>query len=717
MPSIRHVVVLMLENRSFDHMLGFLGSGDGLTGAEFNRVDPADPASVKVPVTNDARYLGDFGDPAVDPSHEYTHVNMQIYNSPTVPATPPAETNIGFVKDYASLPDNDVEGGKRIMKCFDPQKLPVLSTLAREFALCDRWFSSVPGQTWPNRFFVHAATSGGSIDNQFRNYPMKTIFDSLTAAQEDWTVYFHDMPQCVTLGSLRNPAYKKNFKTFQVFFALDCQSGSLPSYSFIEPRYFDFLGLKANDQHPPHDVALGEQLIADVYETIRNSPVWQHTLLVVTYDEHGGMFDHVLPPDCVSPDGLASADPVCDFRKLGLRVPAIIVSPFVAKGTLDHTVYDHTSVPATVKEIFDLPAFLTARDRDANTFTRNLTNTLRTDTPTHLPRPPAPIAAPMAPSTGAAMDDAAVLASLEAEASHEPLSEFQVSLIETTKKLEMAETPRERGARLAQLPRDEHDGAVVVRSAFERFIKGAGQSPPGGRSAPAPLAAAGGSDAGDFLACIDRRATPPKSTERMALVKDSTWAPGQILRIRFLDGDPAIQARVQTAAAEWMRHANIQLAFGTAADAPIRISFQRRGSWSYVGRECLSIDAAEPTMNFGWLRADSTDDEVARVVLHEFGHALGCIHEHNHPLGGIQWNKDVVYEYYAGPPNFWTKEKVDTNLFATYDKSLTVFSTPDPESIMMYPIDPRFTTDGMSVGLNKTLSPTDIAFIKTLYPF
>jgi serralysin len=569
---------------------------------------------------------------------------------------------------------------------------------------------------------VHAATSGGFIDNTLHDFPMRTIYDNLTDAGEEWTVFFHDLPQCIVLQSLRNPAYKKNFKTFMPFFELACKSGTLPSYSFIEPRFFDFLGLKANDQHPPHDVSLGEHLIADVYDTLRNSPAWPHTLLVVTYDEHGGLYDHVLPPASSSPDGLSSADPVFDFRRLGLRVPTIIVSPFTAKGVLDHAVYDHSSVPATLKELFDLPTFLTARDRDANTFAQHVTNTMRTDTPTHLPRPPRPLGAPMAVPTGSVMDDDIVLSSLD-QASHEPLSEFQQSLIDASKGLDLPETPRERVARLAQIAHDEHDGAVIVRAAFERYVKAsvapaaAVPAPRPHRAAPLFDAAPGGSGVDEVRSCIDRRAAPSKQTERMALVKDSTWAPGQILRVRFLDGDPALQTRVQQWAEEWMKHANIQLAFGDAPDASIRVSFQRRGSWSFIGRECLNIAPSDPTMNYGWLKLDTPDDEVSRVVLHEFGHALGCIHEHNHPLGGIHWKKDAVYAYYAGPPNFWTKEQVDTNLFALYDKNLTVFSALDPQSIMMYPIDPSFTEDGFSVGMNRTLSATDVAFIKQLYPF
>lgn len=717
MPSIRHVVVLMLENRSYDHMLGFLGTGDGLGGGEFNLVDPADPSSERVTVSNDAQYLGDFGEPAIDPSHEFTDVNRQVFGAHPVPNPLPTTTNHGFVKNYAGLPGNTVAGGKRIMKCFDPQRLPVLSTLAREFALCDRWFSSVPGQTWPNRFFVHAASSGSFLDNKFRNYPMRTIFDNLTAADEDWAVYFHDVPQCLTLASLRKPEYKKNFKPYSVLFSLACKSGTLPSYSFIEPRYFDFLKFKANDQHPPHDVSLGEHLIADVYETIRNSPVWPHILLVVTYDEHGGLYDHMLPPACADVDGVNSIEPPFDFKRLGVRVPAVIVSPFIAKGTVDHTVYDHTSVPATVKEVFDLPAFLTARDAAANTFTALLGNAMRADTPTTLPRPPRPLGAPEVPATTTAVDEEEMLESLD-DASQAPLTEFQESLIDGAKRLELGETPRERVARRAQLPRTEHDGAVVVRAAFERFLKAPTVDLPSASRAPGPVGDVRvGDDSSDLRVCIDRKATPPAGTTRMALVKDSTWVPGQTLTVRFLDGDVALQQRVRACAEEWMTHANIRFAFGDNPNAIIRISFLRRGSWSYLGRDCLNVAPADPTMNFGWLRVGSTDDELRRVVLHEFGHALGCVHEHNHPDGGIHWNKDAVYEYYAGSPNFWTKEQVDANLFAVYQQSLTVHSALDPQSIMMYPIEARFTTDGFSVGLNNVLSPTDVAFIKKLYPF
>ena len=728
MPSIRHVVVLMLENRSFDHMLGFAGLGAGLTGAEFNLVDPANPASEKVVVSNDASYLGDFGPAGIDPSHELVQVDVQLFGTSPMPNPVPADTNVGFVRNYAAQPGNTPEGGKGIMKCFDPAKLPALTTLAREFALCDQWFSSLPSQTWPNRFFAHAASSDGEVGNKVREYRMRTIFDNLTAAGEDWAVYFHDVPQCLTLTSLLKREYKRNFRPYAISFAMACRTGTLPAYSFIEPRYFDFLGLKANDQHPPHDVALGEDLIADVYDNLRNSPAWPHTLLVVTYDEHGGLYDHVLPPACTPPDDVVSVNPPFDFSRLGVRVPAVVVSPFIPKGTIDPTVYDHSSIPATLKEIFALPTFLTRRDEAANTFTHTLTDTMRTDTPARLPRPVRPPAPPSAIVTASAMDDADLaIAAVEAQASHAPLSEFQESLIAATRRLELPETPRERIARLAALPRDEHDGAVVVRAAVERYLKGAtsdpaapGMAPPVAPAVAPPLAGVASPAADPFAdvrACIDRVATPPGGRERMALVKDRTWSPGQVLAVRFLGGDPALRERVAQHAREWMRHANVRLVFNDAANAPIRIAFNPGGSWSLIGRDCLNEALGKPTMNFGWLRPDSPDDEVSRVVLHEFGHALGCIHEHSHPEGGIRWKKQAVYDYYLGPPNFWSKEKVDRNLFALYDRTLTIHSAVDPLSIMMYPVDRRFTEDGFSVGLNRTLSATDIAFIRKVYPF
>jgi serralysin len=216
--------------------------------------------------------------------------------------------------------------------------------------------------------------------------------------------------------------------------------------------------------------------------------------------------------------------------------------------------------------------------------------------------------------------------------------------------------------------------------------------------------------------CIDRSVPPSTLKERMALVKGAKWLPGDAIRAGFMDGDLDLRERVQTQAQEWTRHADLKLYFGALGNADIRISFsQDPGSWSYIGTQCRSIPANEATMNFGWLDKDSSDEEVTRVVLHEFGHALGCIHEHQNPAGGIKWNKPAVYEYYEGPPNNWSKADVDQNLFRLYDEKLTVHTKLDPKSIMMYPIPKAFTRNGFEVGLNTKLSATDVAYIKQQY--
>lgn len=477
--GIEHVIVLCLENRSYDHMLGFLKMPNGtplphgLTGNELNLENPAVPGSAKVVVSNDAQYTGDLD---VDPSHEVTHVNVQLFGV-NPPPPPGGATNIGFVLDYATQgPPNP----HTIMKCFDPSKLPVLTQLASEFVLCDRWHSSVPGQTWPNRFFLHCASSGGFVDNQVRHYGMRTIYENITGAGLDWGIYFHDFPQSLTLANLTDSAFKDKFKFFPDFFR-DLKGGTLPNYCFLEPRYFDFLSWKANDQHPPHDVQLGEHLIADVYEQLRASSYWAKSLFVLLYDEHGGIYDHVLPPPTVNPDPTnqqVSLDPPFDFTRLGLRVPAVIVSPFIktpAPGTIgvDSTVYDHSSLLATVRELFNLSKPLTNRDAHAATFTHLLVNDPARPAPTTLQRPPDPLGNQFHSDPGAAtMTADKVVAQKEAGmASPDPLSEFQESIVAIANKLDVPESAKMRVLRLARAIDDEHDAAVHVREIATKFVE------------------------------------------------------------------------------------------------------------------------------------------------------------------------------------------------------------------------------------------------------
>jgi hypothetical protein len=203
---------------------------------------------------------------------------------------------------------------------------------------------------------------------------------------------------------------------------------------------------------------------------------------------------------------------------------------------------------------------------------------------------------------------------------------------------------------------------------------------------------------------------------RAALVTAKKWANGRTLRVRFLDGDATVQAKLQPYVHQWSEFANLKFEFGTAADAEIRISFRQPGSWSYIGTDALGIPRNEPTMNFGWLTATTSDTEYSRVVIHEFGHAIGLIHEHQNPSGNIPWDKPKVYKYYMGPPNNWTKQDVDRNLFQKYSAIETQFSQFDPRSIMLYPIPNEHTIGDFAVGWNTVLSDTDRSFIATMYP-
>lgn len=465
--NIEHIVVLVLENRSFDHMCGYFGRGNGVSGGLSNPENPADPASPTVAVSDDAAYVGDL----VDPAHDLLSVNVQLFGT-AAPGPAAVPTNDGFVLNYASQPGITMAKARSIMKCFAPAKLPVLRTLAENFVLCDNWFASVPGPTWSNRFFLHAATSGGTADNNLRDYEFPTIYDHLSDAGYDWGIYFHDLPQSLTIASLRQARYRDKFKPFPKFF-LELKTGNLPAYSFIEPRYFDFLRWRANDQHPPHDVRLGEHLIADIYDALRKSSVWDSTLFFVLYDEHGGIYDHVHPGTAVSPDGAISVHPPFTFERMGIRVPAIVVSPLVGKGVVDSNMYDHTSLLATVQELFNLPKPLTHRDRDASTVSGNLSANLRKDPPMKLPRP---VGEPTTDAfrsdeTNADMTSQNVTQDLATgQASTAPLSEFQKSLVDTANTLPDA-TGRLDILKSSRLIQTEHDAAVHVRDVAARFLK------------------------------------------------------------------------------------------------------------------------------------------------------------------------------------------------------------------------------------------------------
>lgn len=408
--SVDHIFVLMLENRSFDQMLGFskihgidaeTGNNteiDGLTGTEQNTSPNGEVIRVSTPSTFVA---------VADPGHEFPDVQEQLcgtsgnYSSPSQPpgSKDPKINNSGFVSSFAGkYPSNDPSTP---MKCFAPEQLPVLVTLAKEFAVCDNWFSSMPGPTWPNRFFVHAASSSGldhspnlleemGVPYSFTN---GTIFDRLDSAKLDWTIYMGDeFPQVLHMDAMLEKLAEGKFKPFSDF-ANNVKSVSYnKSYTFIEPNWHPFTKFKGGDsQHPMDDVTQGELLIKETYEAIRNSPIWEKSLLIITYDEHGGFYDHVVPPTTVEP-GDRTTNPLnnkygFNFKQLGVRVPAIVVSPYISKGVIDKRVYDHSSIPATIEENFSLTS-LTQRDKQASRVTSLLTlKEPRNDAPMTLPAP------------------------------------------------------------------------------------------------------------------------------------------------------------------------------------------------------------------------------------------------------------------------------------------------------------------------------------------
>jgi phospholipase C len=372
MVDIQHVVVLMLENRSFDCMLGWLYPHDpdygGLTLNESNAYGGS-----AYGVWNDTGMSATTAClPDPDPGEFFTDMNFQLFGNPN--RLGGQATMCGFAENYATQKTKGIFAPSAVMHYFTPEQVPVISTLAKAFGVSDRWHASAPCQTWPNRFFVHTGTSLGHVDNHTFPIPFSapSLFRRLEDQNKTWRVYFHDMPQSLLLKDIWRYAILR-YRFFDQFLA-DAHTGSLPNYSFIEPRYFTdlFKSFIPNDEHPPHNVVYGEQLIARVYNAVRASPSWKKTLLIITYDEHGGCYDHVVPPAATPPGGPIANSYNFNFDTYGVRVPAVLVSPYIPPGSKirpsadgDGPPFDHTSVIKTVREVFGLGGELTARDRVA----------------------------------------------------------------------------------------------------------------------------------------------------------------------------------------------------------------------------------------------------------------------------------------------------------------------------------------------------------------
>jgi phospholipase C len=357
-----------------------------LKGDESNPDDAG--RSVKVfRIDNNAKHP--YLMPGADPGAGYFNTNYQLFRTDT-PAQRAVPTNDGFVINFKAaiasdqsrhfkdtLPGTDPS---EIMGMYSPEMLPVMSALAKGFAVCDQWFSSAPTQTIPNRAFAAAGTSQGHLDNHVKVFTCPSIFGRLSAKQEDWAIYGYNRDPLTRLDfSDTQQADESHFGHFRDFKAR-AQAGKLPAYTFLEPSF----GSGGNSQHPNYDVAAGEQLIHDVYYALRSGLGWNNTLLVITYDEHGGNYDHVPPPWGATPPDDTVGEWGFDFTRFGVRVPALLISPRIAAGTVFRTrrgIIDHTSVLKTIEGIWGLEP-LTERDREAPDLGDVLTLSVpRTDDP------------------------------------------------------------------------------------------------------------------------------------------------------------------------------------------------------------------------------------------------------------------------------------------------------------------------------------------------
>ena len=407
--AIKHVFVLMMENRSFDHMLGLspIEGTDAATGK---------PTSIErlrgdeTNLANGAAFMVHPG--ATDrlpagPSHGFDQVLVQLCGDHARfhGAAYPQINNSGFAQDYSGVDDMHSPGDA--LAVFAPDKLPVLNALAREFCVCDHWFCSIPGDTWVNRLFAHMATSstyeegpGGLsegwdqfIDGKFEG---RTIFKRLKDAHVKFRIYSDDWVSNV--AELADIDTSDDIYDFHDM-AADLRDPAFDAkYVFIEPWYDVPSFTDGNCQHPVGGVAKGEGLIKAVYEAIRSSPLWESSVLIITWDEHGGFYDHVAPPKHLA-TGLIGTPRGFHMDQLGPRVPAIVVSPLVPKNLIEHRVMDHCAIPATVERVFGI-APMSTRDARGNAVNHlAILPTARQDTPRTLPSPvhTADIVAPKPP--------------------------------------------------------------------------------------------------------------------------------------------------------------------------------------------------------------------------------------------------------------------------------------------------------------------------------
>jgi phospholipase C len=357
--KIDHIVVLMMENRSFDHMLGFLTVDEkrtdveGLTGSESNEVDgrrsKVHPATLTTLVK------------AQDPRHGHVDVEQQIAGG----------TMSGFAKNYWATrkqPPFPHDTPGTVMAYHTARQLPVYAFLAEQFCVCDHWFCSLPGETMPNRCYAVAGTSGGRLEalNPPRPYNLSSFVRHLDKSKTSWRWYSHDyVPMLWIIDPVGGksqpiPAYfdRKDILGHRSFLER-AAAGDLPAVSWIDPNFADltFGPAGSNDDHPPSDLHAGQKLVLQLIDAVMQGPAWNKTMIVITYDEHGGFYDHVPPPAC--------EDDTPALRSYGPRVPAFVISPWVGKRQVSKEVYDHTSIIKTILARFCRKADGTVPDMGA----------------------------------------------------------------------------------------------------------------------------------------------------------------------------------------------------------------------------------------------------------------------------------------------------------------------------------------------------------------
>jgi phospholipase C len=350
LPQITNIVVVMMENHSYDNILGMMpGRGDGFVLGSDGKPTASNPWPAKstFPPPSKKAVLHAFPMPNPCQEPHYPYNTWDAYWESYA-----GGRNDGFVKS---------QSGPVSMGYFEPSVMPFVNSLAATFPVCDRYFCSVGAQTYPNRRFLMAGTSLGLLTDTFPSDrpPNGTIFESLNAHGITWKNYYSTLPSSLIwtyLGSV--PNYSSNLVPINGFFAA-AAAGTLPAFSLVDPNF------SVQSEENPQDVQYGDKFLSDVVSAVMASPQWPGTLLVWCYDESGGYYDHVPPPKAVKPDRvapvLASGDHHGSFNRYGFRVPAGVVSPYARPNYVSHVVHDHTSVLKLIETKWNLPA-LTYRD-------------------------------------------------------------------------------------------------------------------------------------------------------------------------------------------------------------------------------------------------------------------------------------------------------------------------------------------------------------------